>query len=402
MSGVNASRLAVVLGGLIAVGPLAIDTYLPALPLMADSFAVSVPDVEFTLSLYLLGTALGQLVCGPLSDHLGRRPVGTFGLLLYLVTSLLIAISDQLWQLYSLRFLQAIGGGATVVICAASVRDHFDGRRAARVITLIGLVMLCAPLIAPALGTVLNQTLGWRAIFYFLAVYAAIMLWVLRAGLPVMPAVRKSRASVAEVSRAYWRVLSHRRGLGYILSNGLAFAAMFAFITDSAFVYIEHFGISETAFPFYFGANVVAMIGLNRLNVRLLKRWDSPPILAAGLLIQVCAAVALAVLQALGLLTLWLAVPLIMCAVSIVALIIPNAIASFIHYFPADSGSATAINGALQFLLAGTAGSLLAMFHDHTLTPMVSLMLVCSLLALVARGWAQGGPDQMVESSKGD
>lgn len=396
MSAVSPTRLAVVLGGLIAVGPLAIDTYLPVLPAIAESFNVSVPDVELSLSLYLLGTAMGQMVGGPLSDHLGRRPVGTLGLSLYLLCSVMIALSSQLWQLNLLRFLQALGGGATVVICAASVRDHFDGTQAARVLTTIGLVMLSAPLVAPALGTLLSNLFPWRSIFVFLAIYAGLMLVVLRTQLPVMPAARRNAVSVGQVAAAYLRVLRHRRGMGFILANSLAFSAMFAFITDSAFVYIEHFGVSKNQFPVLFGANVVLMILLNRVNMRLLRHFAPWQILRAALAVQLACALGLMGLLLAGGLTLFLAVPLIMGVASVVALIIPNAIASFIHHFPEDSGAATAVNGTLQFCLAGVAGSLLSGLHDRTLMPMAGFILLCSLLAVIAAWWGRRGANRVV------
>lgn len=396
MSTVSPQRLAVILGGLIAVGPLAIDTYLPALPAMADSFAVSVPRVELSLSIYMLGTSLGQLVGGPLSDHLGRRKVGAAGLLLFLLSSVLIAASESLNQLYALRFVQALGGGATVVICAASVRDHFDGTEAADVLTRIGLVMLVAPLLAPAIGTVLVHFFDWRSIFVFLAIYAGLMLGVLGLWLPRMPAVRKSRASLGQILAAYGRVLRHRHGMGLILANGLAFAAMFAFITDSAFVYIEFYGVSRELFPVLFGLNVVAMLALNRLNVRLLRHFEPESIVRVALGCQTATIAVVALLAMAGWLPLAAAVPLFVVAVSLVAIIIPNAIACFIHYFPSDSGSATAINGTLQFALAGASGGVFALFHDHSLIPMTLTMALCSAGACLALFWGRGGARNMV------
>lgn len=396
MSTVSPQRLAVILGGLIAVGPLAIDTYLPAFPAMAESFGVSVPRVELSLSVYMLGTALGQLVGGPLSDHMGRRKVGAFGLSLFVLCSLLIAASTSLEQLYGLRFLQALGSGATVVICAASVRDHFDGTEAAGVLTRIGLVMLVAPLLAPVIGTVLVNLFAWRSIFVFLAVYAALMLGVLVLWLPRMPAVRKSRASLGQILAAYGRVLRHRHGMGLILANGLSFAAMFAFVTDSAFVYIEFYGVRREMFPVLFGLNVVGMLILNRLNVRLLRHFAPESIMATALGGQAVTIAMVTALAAAGWLPLGAAVALFAVAVSLVAIIIPNAIACFIHYFPSDSGSATAINGTLQFTLAGTSGGVFALFHDHSLTPMTLTMALCSAGACLALFWGRGGGRHMV------
>jgi DHA1 family bicyclomycin/chloramphenicol resistance-like MFS transporter len=382
---ISPQRLALILGGLIAVGPLAIDTYLPALPAMADSFNVTVPRVELSLSLYMLGTSMGQLVGGPMSDHIGRRKVGAAGLSLFLLCSLLIAASTSLHQLYGLRFVQALGGGATVVICAASVRDHFNGTEAAGVLTRIGMVMLVAPLLAPAIGTLLVNVFAWRSIFLFLAVYAGLMLVVLGLLLPRMPAVRKSRASAGQILAAYGRVLGHRHGMSLIVANALAFAAMFAFITDSAFVYIEFYGVSREL-----------MLSLNRLNVRLLRHFTPEAIVRVALGCQASTIAVLAVLALAGWLPLAAAVPLFVVATSLVALIIPNAIASFIHYFPSDSGSATAINGTLQFALAGASGGVFALFHDHSLIPMTVTMALCSFGACLALFLGQAGAREMV------
>ena len=149
MPTVSPVRLAIMLGTLVALGPLAIDTYLPALPTMADDFGVAVHRIELSVSVYVLGVALGQWLGGPLSDHFGRKPVAYVGLSVFIVASLAITVCSQVGWLYGLRVLQALGGGATVVIAAASVRDHFNGREAARVLTSVGLVLLLAPLVAP-------------------------------------------------------------------------------------------------------------------------------------------------------------------------------------------------------------------------------------------------------------
>lgn len=344
-------RLALALGPLIAVGPLAIDTYLPALPAMADSYGVRVTDVERSVSLYVMGTALGQLLGGPLSDHLGRKPVAWGGLLLFALASLLISLSTALWQLDLLRVIQALGGGAAVVVAAASVRDWFDGQEAARVLSNIGLIMLIAPLVAPAVGAMLVLLQGWQAIFIGLAGYALLMMvWVAKVMPTHIPVAVDRR--LRDVAKGWGRVLSHRAAMAIILANGLSFSTLFAFITDSAFVYLRFYAVGETAFPLLFGANVATMILFNRVNLLLLRRIPAIRLMTAALIIQVLAAwlLLLAVLI-LGKPPLWLLVPLIMLAGGAVAMVIPNAIACFSHYFPHDSGAATGINGSLQFSL---------------------------------------------------
>lgn len=376
------ARLALVLGMLIAIGPLAIDMYLPALPAMADSLGVSVERIEVSVSVYLFGTAFGQLLGGPLSDRFGRKPVATGGLLLFAGASLGVALSEALPELLVCRALQALGGGATVVIAAASVRDFHTGREAARLLTTIGLVMLIAPLAAPTFGALILHTLHWQGIFWLLALYATLMVVVLNTALPTVQ--RPGARPPGGILAAYGRVLRHRQAMAFILANALSFAAMFVFITDSAFFYMEYFGASSAVFPVLFGANVVVMISLNRLNILLLRRYDSPAMMRAGLLLQLAAVTLLLTLTLLEALTLARAVPLVMLGVGAVALIIPNALASFLSLFERDAGAATGLNGALQFTLAGLAGALVTLLHTSSALPMALTMTVCSLLACTA------------------
>ena len=380
--GISPRALALVLGPLIALGPLAIDTYLPALPAMAASLASEVVAVERSISLYVIGTALGQLLGGPLSDHLGRKRVIYAALTLFIVTSLLISLSQTLWQLQALRLIQALGGGATVVIAAASVRDWFDGQQAARVLSNIGLVMLMAPLVAPAFGAMLVLTLGWRWIFVALAVYAAIMLVWVAALLPRHAPVAGDRR-LRDILPGWGRVLRHRSAMTIILANSLGFATLFAFVTDAAFVYLRFYQLEPGLFPLLFGSNVAAMIAFNRLNVWLLGRVKAQHLIRYSLTGQCLAALTvLALVLTLGQPPLLLLVPLLMLISGSVAMTIPNAIASFSHYFPRDSGAATGINGSLQFLFAGVAGLLMTSFHNHSLLPLAITMALTSLLAV--------------------
>lgn len=383
MPTVSPVRLAIMLGTLVALGPLAIDTYLPALPTMADDFGVAVHRIELSVSVYVLGVALGQWLGGPLSDHFGRKPVAYVGLSIFIVASLAITVCDQVAWLYGLRVLQALGGGATVVIAAASVRDHFNGREAARVLTSVGLVLLLAPLVAPAVGAFLLHLAGWQSIFVMLAGYAVLVALMLRFALPsVAPQVAEEPLR-HRMFAAYGRVLRQRRAMGFILANGLIFSAMFTFITDAAFLYIEYFGIDEARFPLYFGANVVAMLGLNRLNVLLLRRFDSAAIMGVAVVLQSLAAIILLLLTVSGYLTLWSTVPLIMVVAGMAALAIPNALASFLAFFERDSGAATGLNGCLQFLMAGLIGSGLGLIHNGTPLPMTALMAASAVAGML-------------------
>ena len=395
---ISPRRLALLLGTLVALGPLAIGTYLPALLALSEHFAVPIHDVEISVSVYVLGVALGQWLGGPLSDHFGRKPVAYAGLLLFISSSLMIPFSADIQALYVLRFLQAVGGGASVVIAAASVRDHFTGQQAASVLTSIGLVMLIAPLVAPAVGVALLNLAGWQSIFFMLAGYGALLMLLVRFPLPTVPPSQDSETLWHRLFHAYGRVLRNRPAMGFILANGLAFSALFVFITDAAFLYMDYFGISPEQFPLFFGANVVTMLGLNRLNVILLRRYASADIMRAGLILQALAGVALLVLTLTDTLVLWAVVPLIMVTAGMVALVIPNGIASFLSLFDRDSGAATGLNGTLQFLLAGLIGTVLGAWHDGTPVPMTMLMAGSSITALIVFLWLRKGAEYPASS----
>lgn len=388
MPAVSAGRLALVLGVLVALGPLAIDTYLPALPAMAASYGVAVTAIETSVGAYMLGTAFGQLLGGALSDQVGRKPVAWAGLLLFALCSVLITWTRTPLQLDVLRFVQALGGGATVVIAGASVRDHFEGHHAARVLTMIGLVMLIAPLLAPVIGAVFLAVSGWQLIFWALAVYAMLVALVIYGQLPTVAPANQGRG-LGGVLRGYRQVLGSRHGVSLILTNSFAFACMFCFVTDSAFVYMEFFRVGEQQFPLYFGANILVMIALNRLNIVLLRYFDSGRIVRWGLWLQLLSAIALLLLTQSFPPSLWFVVPLIMAVVGLIALIMPNAMALLIHQFPHNSGAATGLNGASQFFCAGVVGYLISHWHDHSLLPMTGMMVLTGVLALLAFYWGK-------------
>ncbi|WP_051789837.1 Bcr/CflA family efflux MFS transporter [Endozoicomonas montiporae] len=224
-------RLAVMLAALVAIGPFAIDTYLPALPAMAADFGTSSASLQLTVSYYFLGAAVGQIIGGPVSDSRGRKPVALFGLGLFLVASLLISQVESVSQMLFLRFIQALGGGATVVIAAATVRDRYsDKREAAKMLSLVSMIMLMAPMVAPSFGAVVLAFSQWRTIFVALAVYSGLLLVMVVFYFPeTHHRGEASSSSVRTVIKAYGKVLRHTRAMGFILciSFGLGGCLLF-------------------------------------------------------------------------------------------------------------------------------------------------------------------------------
>ncbi|MDW5376713.1 Bcr/CflA family multidrug efflux MFS transporter [Halomonas sp. HP20-15] len=375
----NARRVALLVAANTALAPLAIDAYLPAIPALAEAVGASVHLTELSVSLFLFGFAVGQLIFGPLSDRLGRRPVLLGGIVVFLLSSLAITQVESLEALWALRFVQALGGGASVVNSAAIVRDCFSGREAAKVLSTMVMILMLAPLVAPALGSLLLYLADWWLIFAFLALYAAFVLWLLGRYLPETHGRDPDAPSFTQVLANYLTVLRHREAMGYICAVSMSFAGMFAFITGSPFLYMEYFGLSPAVYPFIFGANILIMAGSNRINIRLLKRSSPQRNLLWGLGIQFASGLLLLLAFATGLDSLYTVAPLLMVFVGMQGLIGPNAMSSMLDHFPRMSATATAMQGSIQFSCGALAGVLVGAFEIPSAWPMVLTMVGASI-----------------------
>ncbi len=372
--------LPLLLAMLTAISPLAIDMYLPAMALMATDLATDIHWVELSVSAYLLGFAIGQLSGGPLSDRFGRKPLIMIGLLVFTLSSYYLIDADSLSELLWLRVVQALGGGLATVNAAAIVRDLFRGADVARTLSMVAMITMMAPLLAPVLGALLLSLSGWRTIFLTLTVYGGVALLLLSTLLPEShpPCARKRRWPVQD----YRRVLSHPRARILILALSLSYSGMFIFITASPYLYLEHFSRTPQQFPWLFGANILVMMVMNRLNIWLLNRYHSQVILRAGLTLQACCALLMVTLFSLHpAASLWLVLPLMMVFIGSLGLVGANATAMILHHFRDISATANALAGVLQFCGGALAGLLWAQLHNGTPLPMVAMMLTTAGLA---------------------
>ncbi|MDT7797618.1 MAG: transporter, family, multidrug resistance protein [Actinomycetota bacterium] len=229
-------KFVLILGGLSAFGPLSIDMYLPALPQMAGDLHAADTTVQLTLSAFIVGLALGQLVLGPLSDALGRRGPLLVGLVLYVLGSVLCAVSPDAWLLVAARGIQSLGAAAGIVIARAAVRDLFSGTAMTKFFSTLMLVSGLAPILAPLIGGQLLNWTSWRGVFVVLTVFGALLLAVVAFALPEpLPADRRSPARLGRVMKTYGRLAVDRTFAGYALASGLLFASMFAYISGSSF-----------------------------------------------------------------------------------------------------------------------------------------------------------------------
>lgn len=380
-----------ILGLLTAFGPMSIDMYLPSLPRIAEELAATPGDVQLTLSAFFVGTAVGQLLYGPLSDRFGRRPMLLGGITLYIATSALCALSTTIEALIAFRFLHALGSGAGMVIARAVVRDLFDTEGAARALSLMMLVMGVAPMFAPLVGGQILATFGWRAIFWLLTGFGVLCLLAVLIRLPESnPPERRMRAGFRALIGGFGDILGNRMALGCILSGGFAFAGMFAYISGTPFVYIQYFGVPAEYYGFLFGLNIFGMMLWAALNARLVARRGAVGMMRVGV-VQLFLGGGLLLIAGItgGFGLLGIVVPLFiyMSALNPVA---ANALARASEPFPRQAGSTAALFGSVQFLLGAVAGTAVGQFHDGTPLPMAMVIAACGLFALLAYFWAGG------------
>ncbi|WKD29741.1 multidrug effflux MFS transporter [Halomonas sp. KG2] len=376
----NPRRVALLVAANTALAPFAIDAYLPAIGVLAENINASIHHTELSISMFLFGFAIGQLCFGPLSDRVGRKPVLLSGLVVFMLASLMITTVDSLPSLLVWRFIQALGGGACVVNSAAIVRDCFSGREAAKVMSTMAMIMMLAPLVAPAVGSLLLHIAGWWLIFVFLAAYAGFLLWLLGTRLPETRDTNLPAASPRQVVRNYVSVLRHKEGMGYICAVAASFAGLFAFVTASPFLYLDYFSLSPSVYPMVFGVNVLVIALSNRVNIHLLRKRSPQQNLRLGLTIQLIAALGLVIATALNFASLYVVVPLVMLFTGMIGLITPNAISALLDHFGHISATATALLGGIQFSCGAIAGVLVGLFQVEHLWPMVLTMLGAALL----------------------
>lgn len=373
----------------VALGPLALDAYLPAFPEIADELMVGHGGVGLTLSAYVGALGLAQLLGGPLSDRYGRQQVLFTGLVIFASAAFMIAQATTLPEMLGWRIVQGIGGAFCAVSVPAIVRDQTNGQDAARLFGLIGLVMFIAPAAAPSIGSTLLYFSEWHAIFLMLTIYAALLAVVLHLVLfRRLPPRRRDRTPVSTLVTNYGLVLRHRVTMRFVGLQALCFSAMLVFITHASFIYQEWFGLSNAMFSGLFASNIVAMASLNLLNRRLLNKYQSVRILRVCVFLQALA-ISFLVICAWADAPYWVIAACIIAAVGFMGAIIPNNMANALEFFPHLGGTAAAMLGAAQFTIAGLISALSATLAGGSLLPIVLIMAACVFGAAVL---AAGGP----------
>ncbi|MFC5800216.1 multidrug effflux MFS transporter [Streptomyces formicae] len=375
-----------VLGGLTALPPLSMDTYLPALPEVTGSLHAPAATVQLTLTACLAGMALGQLVVGPMSDRWGRRRPLLAGMLVYVVATAVCALAPTIGLLIAFRLLQGLAGAAGIVIARAVVRDLYDGVEMARFFSTLMLISGAAPIVAPLVGGQILQVTDWRGVFHVLTVVGVLLTLVVWRWLhETLPPERRHGGGVGTALRTMRGLLADRVFTGYMLSGSLAFAALFAYIAASPFVVQEIYGASPQTFSLLFGLNSIGLVAIGQINGKVLVgRVSLDKALGFGLAVIVVAALALLLLTTgvfgeVGLAPVAAGLFVLMSAMG---LAMPNTNAQALMRTPHAAGSASALLGTSSFLIGAVASPLVGIAGEATAVPMAVVQLVCALGAV--------------------
>jgi DHA1 family bicyclomycin/chloramphenicol resistance-like MFS transporter len=377
--------MTVLLGALIAIAPLAMDIYLASMPSMTRALSATPEQVQLTLSVYMYGWGAAQLVAGPLSDRFGRRPALIGGLALFVLASTVCAFATNIATLIAARGVQALSMAAIAVVPRAVVRDLYAGDGAAHMLSLMGVVLGVAPILAPILGSHLHVWFGWQANFVFVALYGVLLLAWVALRLPETLVARNRRATVPAVMLGnFAQLLRSRRFVGYMLVGAFTMSGLFAFLAGSAFVFVAVLGQSEQGFGFLFGAVMLGNITGAAIGAKLVRAWGIDRMIARASWLLVVAGIALAAMAWAGIRSpLAIIVPMFFYMVALMTTM-PQAQAGAMTPFPAIAGSASSLMLFVQFVVASSAALAVGLTFDGTPRAMATVIAIASALAFVA------------------
>lgn len=377
-------RVLAILSTLMGFGSISTDVYLPALPSMAGALRSDPGSMELTISGYLIGFSLGQLLWGPIGDRYGRRAPVAFGLVLFVIGSAGCALSTSAGSMIGWRLVQAVGACAGVVLARAMVRDLYEGERAAQMLSTLLTVMAIAPLVGPFVGAQILGLASWQAIFWTLVGVGILTLAALLTLPETLAPERRYREPLGRALLGYLRLLGNRRILGYAGAGGFFYGGIFAYVAGTPFAYIDYYHLGPQLYSVVFAAGIIGIMATNMLNARLVMRVGSVRLMRIGTAGAALAGVAAAAAGWTG----WggfagLAVPLTMF-VGFAGLISANSIAGALTSFPERAGAVSALVGALQYGTGVIGSALVGAFADGTPRPLAWVIALAGVGSAVS------------------
>jgi len=374
------AALVLLLGVLTAFPPMSLDLYLPGMPSIAQTFGVPPDGAQSTIASFLVGLGIGQFFYGPASDRWGRRWPILIGALIYVAASIGCAMATSLSALTWARFVQALGGCAGGVVARAVVRDLYDHRESARVLSILMLIMGCAPIVAPLVGGFILKVFDWRGIFWLLMAFGAITaVWTFFA-LPESRSEETAKSARGEHPlKTYLALLKNRKLMGFAIAQALNSGALFTYMSASPGVLIATYHVPTDQFGYVFGVNAAGLIGMSQVNRRLLRRYTPDEIVMAVRPVTLVFALLLLIAAFTG----WgglpgVLIPLFFC-ISTFGFMGPNTTASSFAIDPLRAGSISALMGGTSFGVGGLCSAIISHIHDGGARPMAVAIMVCFL-----------------------
>lgn len=372
---ITIAKLLPLLASIVAITPLAIDLYLPAMPVIAAHFNSNIAMVQNSLSVYLAGYAMGMLIFGPLADRIGRRKLAIMGMTGFGLCSFAIPLVSTVEEFITLRIIQAFIGSAATVVVPGIIRE-FYGKDTAKGMSYVSMIMMFAPMLAPTIGSFILYLDSWQSMFYFLAIYAFMILGF---SLKYLPEVKIKNKTELSFLGSYKIVLLEKSAQKNILTSMLVSLAFFSYLTAIPFVYLVIFKTTEFVFSFLFGINVAALMMAQFINTKYVVKLGSQTMLRYGFYTALISAILLVTVNALQLSLFWTVITILPLMGSL-SLIAVNSDSLILIQFKQQTGTATAVIGTLRFGIGALAGPILAVFHNDSAMPFALLMLCAILL----------------------
>nr|AIA16595.1 drug resistance transporter, Bcr/CflA subfamily [uncultured bacterium] len=385
-------RNAVVLGLLSAIGPFAIDMYLPALPSISTDLGTTTAATQMTLMAFFIAFGLCQIVYGPVADMIGRKPPLYFGLSVFALGGIGCGLAPTVEWLIFFRFVQGIGAAAGMVIPRAIIRDLHTGVEATRLMSLVMLVFSVSPILAPLTGSGLIAAFSWRAVFVAVTIAALLGIVLLALLLPeTRPVAARIRSGLGSVLAGYGGLIRDLRFLGLTFIGGLGMASFFAFLASSSFIYIDHFGLTPTEYAFAFSVNAVGFIGASQFSASLATRFGISRVVSAAVSCYAATAVLLFVVTLAGVDSLPVLMAMLFFAFACLGLVIPSTMVLALEEHGSIAGMASALGGTLQFLTGALMIVVSSAFFDGTSFAMVATIVICAIGAFTLSRLTLGG-----------
>ncbi len=381
--------LTIILGSVQAIMPMSIDLYLPALPTIANELNVAAGSVQFTVAIFMIGVAIGQVIYGPITDKFGRKTPLLFGFGLYVIGAVICASAPTITWLIIGRFVQALGASAGAVISSAIARDLWSGNMLADRLSLLVLVLGVAPILAPSLGGVILGQWDWHGLFWFLVLYGVAVASAVTLLPETSSATERSNVRLADAGHTYLAIMRNRPFMLYVLTGACTIGMLLTYITSSSFIYIEILGTSPSTFGLIFGLNAIGFVGAAQLNRLLLRRFHLAQMAHIALAAAMLIGLILAALGQSGQATIISVTILFSMLGMCVGFSMPNIAALAFAHIKERMGSASALQGTTQSVVGGIAGTLVGLLSNGSMIPTALIIgafaTIASVLLVIAQ-----------------